>query len=84
MTNKSCQLYYALLPKGSATPRAEDFKSNAITGNLGYGSIQGGDGPIDGPALIGAEHRVGAGGGHVPGLGITGQNPGVSGILPSG
>lgn len=39
MTNKSCQLYYALLPKGSATPRAEDFKSNAITGNLGYGSI---------------------------------------------
>lgn len=39
MTTKSCQLYYALLPKGSAAPKAQDFKAGAITGNLGYGSI---------------------------------------------
>ena len=39
MTTKSCQLYYALLPKGSAAPKAQDFKAAAISGNLGYGSI---------------------------------------------
>lgn len=38
MTTKTCQLYYALLPKGSTAPKAEDFKSGAIPGNLGYGT----------------------------------------------
>ncbi len=39
MTNKSCYLYWAVLPSGSAAPTANDFLANAITGNLGYGSI---------------------------------------------
>lgn len=38
MTTKTCQLYYALLPKGSTAPKPEDFKSGAIPGNLGYGT----------------------------------------------
>lgn len=42
MPTKTCQLYYALLPKGASAPKEEDFKagSGAIPGNLGYGSIQ--------------------------------------------
>lgn len=39
MSNKSCQLYYALLPKGGAAPTEADFKANAVTGNLGYGTV---------------------------------------------
>lgn len=41
MPTKTCQLYYALLPKGASAPKEEDFKagSGAIPGNLGYGSI---------------------------------------------
>ncbi len=41
MPTKTCQLYYALLPKGATAPKGEDFKagSGAIPGNLGYGSI---------------------------------------------
>ena len=39
MPTKDCQLYYALLPKGSSAPKAEDFKAAAITGNLGYGMM---------------------------------------------
>ena len=39
MTTKSCRLYYALLPKGAAAPKPADFKAAAITGNLGYGSL---------------------------------------------
>lgn len=39
MTTKSCQLYYALLPKGAAAPTAAEFKAASITGNLGYGSM---------------------------------------------
>ncbi len=39
MTNKSCLLYYALLPDGAAAPTAEEFKAAAIPGNLGYGSM---------------------------------------------
>ena len=38
-TNKSCLLYYALLPKGSTAPTPAEFKANAISGNLGYGTI---------------------------------------------
>lgn len=37
MPTKDCQLYYALLPKGSTAPKAADFKAAAVTGNLGYG-----------------------------------------------
>ncbi len=39
MTNKSCQLYYALLPAGSTAPTPQEFKANAIRGNLGYGVV---------------------------------------------
>lgn len=39
MTKKNCQLYYALLPKGASAPTAAEFKANAISGNLGYGSM---------------------------------------------
>lgn len=39
MTNKSCQVFWAVLPKGSTAPRAQDFKAGSITGNLGYGSL---------------------------------------------
>lgn len=38
MTNKDCLLYYALLPSGSTAPKAQDFKTASISGNLGYGS----------------------------------------------
>ncbi len=37
MTTKTCQLYYALLPSGSTAPSANDMRSGAIPGNLGYG-----------------------------------------------
>ncbi len=37
MATKDCQLYYALMPKGSAPLKAEDFKAAAISGNLGWG-----------------------------------------------
>ncbi len=40
MPNKNCLLYYAVLPKGSTTPTLDDFKAGAISGNLGYGSIE--------------------------------------------
>lgn len=40
MTTKSCNLYYALLPKGSTAPRAADFKAGSISGNLGYGVVK--------------------------------------------
>lgn len=39
MTTKSCYMYWAVLPQGSAAPTANDFLANAITGNLGHGSI---------------------------------------------
>ena len=39
MPNKSCLLYWALLPEGAAAPTPAEFKANAITGNLGYGSM---------------------------------------------
>ena len=37
MPTKSCQLYYAVLPKGASAPKPADFKANAVTGNLGFG-----------------------------------------------
>lgn len=39
MTNKSCQLFYALLPRGSSAPTPQEFKSGAVSGNLGYGVV---------------------------------------------
>lgn len=38
MTNKSCIVYYALLPANSTAPTPTDFKAASISGNLGYGS----------------------------------------------
>lgn len=38
MPTKTCRLYYALLPKNATAPTAKDFKANAVSGNLGFGS----------------------------------------------
>ncbi len=38
MANKNCTLYYALMPQGATAPTAADFKSGALSGNLGYGT----------------------------------------------
>lgn len=40
MPTKTCQLYYALLPKGSTAPTPADFKASAVTGNLGFGQME--------------------------------------------
>lgn len=40
MATKNCRLYYALLPKGSTAPTPDALKSGAVTGNLGYGSVE--------------------------------------------
>ena len=37
--NKSCLLYWALLPADAAAPTASELKANAVSGNLGYGSM---------------------------------------------
>lgn len=37
MPNKSCKLYYALLPAGATAPTGAELKANAVRGNLGYG-----------------------------------------------
>lgn len=39
MPTKTCRLYYAVLPKGASAPTANDFKANAVTGNLGFGVL---------------------------------------------
>lgn len=39
MPTKTCRLYWAVLPKGAAAPTASDFKANAVTGNLGFGTL---------------------------------------------
>ena len=39
MATKTCRLYWAVLPKGASAPTANDFKANAVTGNLGYGIL---------------------------------------------
>lgn len=39
MPTKTCRLYWAVLPKGSAALTASDFKANAVTGNLGFGTL---------------------------------------------
>lgn len=39
MTNKNCQLYWAVLPKGGTAPKPQDFKTGSISGNLGYGTL---------------------------------------------
>ena len=39
MPNKSCLLYYALLPAGSKAPTGAELKAGAVSGNLGYGSL---------------------------------------------
>ena len=39
MATKTCRLYWAVLPEGAAAPTAEDFKANAVSGNLGFGTL---------------------------------------------
>ncbi|MEY8387092.1 S-layer homology domain-containing protein [Oscillospiraceae bacterium 38-13] len=39
MATKDCQMYYVLLPKGSAAPTAADFRAAALPGNLGFGIV---------------------------------------------
>lgn len=39
MPTKDCQMYYVLLPTGSAAPTAADFRSAALPGNLGFGIV---------------------------------------------
>ncbi|MCI9608616.1 MAG: S-layer homology domain-containing protein [Oscillibacter sp.] len=39
MATKDCQMYYVLLPRGSAAPTPADFRSAALPGNLGYGIV---------------------------------------------
>ncbi len=39
MTNKTCVLYYALMPKGSTAPKVNDFKTSNLPGNLGQGIV---------------------------------------------
>lgn len=40
MATKTCRLYYALLPSSASAPTADDMRSGAVTGNLGYGSME--------------------------------------------
>lgn len=37
MATKSCQLYYALLPRNAMAPTAATLRAAAVNGNLGYG-----------------------------------------------
>ncbi len=39
MPTKSCKMYYAVLPRGAQAPTANEMKSAAVTGNLGYGVV---------------------------------------------
>ncbi len=38
-TNKSCVLHYALMPRDAAALTANDFKTSALTGNYGHGTV---------------------------------------------
>ena len=37
MPTKDCKLYYALLPQNAVAPTADEMKTNAVAGALGYG-----------------------------------------------
>lgn len=39
MATKDCQMYYALMPRGSTAPTAADFRAAALPGNLGFGIV---------------------------------------------
>lgn len=39
MANKSCLLYWALLPEGAQAPTPQEFKTGSVGGNYGYGSL---------------------------------------------
>lgn len=39
MANKDCQMYYALFPRGATAPTAADFRTGALSGNLGHGVV---------------------------------------------
>ena len=40
MATKTCQLYYALLPRNSTAPTANALRAGAVSGNLGYGTME--------------------------------------------
>lgn len=40
MANKDCQMYYALFPRGATAPTAADFRTGALSGNLGHGVVE--------------------------------------------
>ena len=40
MATKTCRLYYALLPNNASAPSASDLRSGAVSGNLGYGTME--------------------------------------------
>ncbi|MBQ9413216.1 MAG: S-layer homology domain-containing protein [Oscillospiraceae bacterium] len=39
MTNKACDLYYVVLPKGSSAPTGEELRTGSVTGAYGYGLV---------------------------------------------
>lgn len=39
MSTKTCDMYYALFPKGSDAPTAQELKSGAVSGSWGYGKL---------------------------------------------
>ena len=39
MATKTCRLYWAVLPEGAAEPTPNDFRANAVSNNLGFGSM---------------------------------------------
>lgn len=39
MTTKTCRLYYAVLPRGGTAPTQQDFRSGAVPGNYGFGTL---------------------------------------------
>lgn len=39
MATKTCRMYWAVLPKGATAPTENDFKANAVSGNLGFGVL---------------------------------------------
>lgn len=39
MANKTCKMYYAVLPRNAQAPTVNDMRSNAVTNNLGYGIV---------------------------------------------
>ncbi len=39
LPNKSCKMYYAVLPAGAAAPTVNDLRASAVSANVGYGVV---------------------------------------------